>query len=518
MSMRTLVATVIAIPAFLLVMRFNLHMLQLNGYKNLEHIRWLKKNISKQVILLSGFLLGIFSVFKNSVVLEILICAVWLIVCRYYYFLKKKNLKKILVYTKRAKRIIFTNVLLMVIFIIAIYTLTNNFVGLTAILISIESLLLVVSNIFNKPLEMVINKHFINDAKKKLKKANNLKIIGITGSFGKTSFKYYLQALLQEKYNVLITPESYNTPMGIVKTIRESLKPIHEIFVCEMGARYVGDIKEICDIVHPNFGVITSIGPQHLETFGGIENIIRTKFELADSLTEEGVLFLNRDNTYIREHSEKKYNKVWYGTGEKGVGYYVNDVILSQLGTEFTVISPKGEKEVFQMKLIGEYNIINVVGAIAVANILGIALDELKGPVRRIQQVEHRMQMIEKENVTIIDDSYNSNPIGSKAAIDTLAMFDGIKILITPGMVELGKQEEEYNYEFGKYAAKVCDYIFLIGKKRVFPIEKAIIESGFAPEKCKIFDALVDAMECAYSIQGNGHKYILLENDLPDNY
>ena len=156
--------------------------------------------------------------------------------------------------------------------------------------------IILLSNLINKPLELSINQYYTNDAKKMLRACPNLKIIGITGSYGKTSVKYYLTTLLRSKYNVLMTPESYNTPMGVVKTIRGSLKATDEIFVCEMGAKWVGDIKELCDIVHPHHGIITSIGPQHLESFKTLDAIKGTKFELADALPEGGMLFLNGDD------------------------------------------------------------------------------------------------------------------------------------------------------------------------------------------------------------------------------
>lgn len=170
------------------------------------------------------------------------------------------------------------------------------------------------------------------------------------------------------------------------------------------------------------------------------------------------------------------------------------------------------------MKLIGAHNVINVVGAIAVAHKLGVSLGDLKIPVRRLQSVEHRMQLREHGLVTIIDDAYNSNPVGSKAAVETLKMFDGIRILVTPGMVELGDKEEEFNYKFGTYAADCCDHILLVGKKRTKPIYEGVLSKGFPEEKLKAFDKLEEALAYAYEIKGQGHKYILLENDLPDNY
>jgi UDP-N-acetylmuramoyl-tripeptide--D-alanyl-D-alanine ligase len=300
--------------------------------------------------------------------------------------------------------------------------------------------------------------------------------------------------------------------------VRRDLKPTYEILLCEMGARHVGDIKEVCDIAHPDMGFITSIGPQHLETFFTMENIQKTKFELADALPTGGLLFLNGDNEYIQEKATEYSEKIFYYSEKDGEGYRAKDVSVSQLGTEFTVVTPDGEEERFTMKLIGAHNVINVVGAIGVAHSLGMSLKELKVPVRRIQPVEHRMEMKPHGDVTIIDDAYNSNPVGSKAAVETLKMFDGIRILITPGMVELGDKEEEYNYKFGTYAADCCDYILLVGAKHTKPICDGVLSKDFPKEKLFVFDKLEEALNQAYRIKGQGHKYILLENDLPDNY
>ena len=170
------------------------------------------------------------------------------------------------------------------------------------------------------------------------------------------------------------------------------------------------------------------------------------------------------------------------------------------------------------MRLVGEHNVINVVGAISVAHQMGISLHDLRIPVRRLLPVEHRMQLREHGDVTIIDDAYNSNPVGSKAAVETLKLFDGIRILITPGMVELGEAEDDYNYKFGTYAAACCDYIILVGRDHVKPIERGAVDSGFSSDRLWTFDTLGDAMSQAHAIRGEGHKYILLENDLTDNY
>ena len=521
----SILCTMLTLPAFLYVLRYNLHMFQLNGYKNGEHIHWLKKNVSRQYLLILIGISGILSMCLPHIVTLLLQTVAALICMKYYLYLKKTNTKKKLVYTARVKRLILTDSIL----VILLLALTGVFLGVSriagafAILTTLQIIALVIVNWINRPVEGMINQHYINDAKKKLRSVPDLIVIGVTGSYGKTSVKYYLDTLLKEHFEVLITPESYNTPMGVVKTIRSSLKPSHQIFICEMGARHVGDIKEICDIVHPEHGIITSVGPQHLETFFNMDNIVNTKFELADALPEGGMLFLNGDNDYIKQQAassayDQTPEKIFYYSETEGTGYCAKDVKVSQLGTEFTVVTPDGESERFQMRLIGAHNVINVVGAIAVAHKMGMTLQELRIPVRRIEPVPHRMQMREHGLVTIIDDAYNSNPVGSKAAVETLAMFDGIRILITPGMVELGDKEAEYNHKFGNYAADCCDYILLVGRRHTEPIREGVLEKGFPEEKCLVFDKLEEAVSYAYAIKGQGHKYILLENDLTDNY
>lgn len=518
---RFIITAILFIPAFLLALRYNIHMFQLNGYKNNEELSWLRKNMRKQWILIFCLILGIARIFFPILALDILSWITLWLVYLVFRAHKRLNTKKKLVYTARVKRLITTLIIILAAGLTAacIFLDFECLAGVLLIILSTLFWMNMAANLVNRPIEKGINRHYINDAKRKLKSVEGIKVIGITGSYGKTSVKFYLQTLLQSKFNVLVTPESYNTPMGVVKTLRGSLKPTHEIFVCEMGARYVGDIKEICDIVHPDMGVITSIGPQHLETFGDMAHIQSTKFELADALPSGGKLFLNGDNEYIQEKAAGYSDKVFYYSEKKGEGYTSEIVSVSQYGTEFRVTAPDGEEETFRMKLIGAHNVINVVGAISVANTLGIPLKDLIVSVRRIQPVEHRMQMRPHGNVTIIDDAYNSNPVGSKAAVETLKMFDGVRILVTPGMVELGSKEEEYNYKFGTYAADCCDHIILVGKEEhTAPIKRGALDGSFPKDKLRSFAKLEEALEYAYKIKDEGHKYILLENDLPDNY
>ncbi len=543
MVIMCLVTAALAVPAFWLTMRYNMHMFQLNVYMNGEQRAWIRKNFHLQWILVFAMVLGIITMLVPIAGISWLTCVFivlcWLtlaVIILVYRVMKQMNQKKKLVFTPRVKRMVATIIVLCVLFLVlsvftglktvgpevgSIESAFTQIPGMLTFLVGSQLWMQMLAKTINTPVEKGVNNHYINDAKAILRSNPDMTIIGVTGSYGKTSVKFFLQTLLQQKYSVLVTPESYNTPMGVVITIRKFMKPSHQIFICEMGARYVGEIREICDLVHPHHGIITSIGPQHLDTFGGIENVKKTKFELADALPEGGMLFLNGDNEYIADYLVQHggYDNVtFYHSEGSGEGYVARDIKVSNLGTEFTVIAPDGETETYQMKLIGAHNVINVMGAIAVANRFGIALKDLRIPVRRLRPVQHRMEMKENGNVTIIDDAFNSNPIGSKAAVETLALFDGTRILITPGMVELGEDEAEYNRKFGTYAADCCDWILLVGAKHTEPIREGILSKGFPEKKCLVFDKVEDAIDYAYKIKGQGHKYILLENDLPDNY
>ncbi len=544
MIIRTLITLALAVPAFWLTMRFNMHMFQLNTYMNNEQSTWLEKNRHLQWILYFAVGLGAVRMLVPlagldwlTAVCDVLVWITLAVIILVYRLLIEMNSKKPLKFTPRVKRMVATIIAVNVLIMLICYVIvlirngkieTWNLTPLGGFLLAVVGLQLgenMLANSINRPIEKGVNNHYINDAKRILRENPDLKIIGVTGSYGKTSVKFYLETLLRQKYRVLVTPESYNTPMGIVITIRKFLKPTHEIFVCEMGARYVGEIKEDCDLVHPHHGLITSIGPQHLDTFGSLENIQKTKFELADAVPDGGFLFLNGDNEYIAEELERRKGSrplyddpVMYHSEKTGSGYYASDIVITNHGTDFTVNAPDGESERFSMKLVGGHNVINVMGAIAVAHEFGISLAELRIPVRRIQSVPHRMEMKNHGDVTIIDDAFNSNPIGSKAAVETLAIMDGMRILITPGMVELGEDEAEYNRKFGTYAADCCDKIFLVGRKHTEPIKEGILSKGFPEKNLEVFDKVEDAIARAYAVKTDKHKYILLENDLPDNY
>lgn len=495
---------------------YHMHMFQLNSCFFNKHLSWMKKNYTRIIVqILTIIFPTILLMFNNNIISTIVI--LFLAILIFYNFPKKKAKIKFKI-TNRVKRMFITEIIL--IFLLFIIKNNENLIFIKLCILNIFSpVIALIANLLNKPIEYLVKKYYINQAKKILKNMPNLIVIGITGSYGKTSVKNFLAKTLSSKYEVLITPKNYNTTMGVVKTIRENLKPIHQIFVCEMGATKIGDIKEICDIVNPKIGIITSIGPQHLESFKTIDNIIKTKFELANSVIENGgTIFLNNNNNYIAEQKIEE-NVVTYGIDNKNLNYNSYNLKSSSEGLSFSLLDRNSNKEIeFKTKLIGKHNVVNLTGAIGIANYLGIPLEKIVHSVKEIKSVEHRLQLISHGNCTIIDDSYNSNPVSSKSAIDTLAEFKGKKIVITPGLIELGKDEERYNFEFGKYMTNTCDYIFLVGEKHSKPVLDGILANHFKKENIFIVNTPNKAIQMIRQMNIKDNVNVLLENDLPDNY
>lgn len=496
------------------------HMFQQNSYKQREHSEWIRKseNVGR---LLGKSLYALISLPLLAIGNRACFIAACLMNLMTILVNKPRKVKKPLVYTPRVKRMLVTTGVLFVIGILLSLVWKETAGKACSLILSIlfilMPVLILLVNFINHPIEQGIDRYYINDAARILKEMPDLTIIGVTGSYGKTSVKYFLSKLLSTQFSVLHTPGNYNTTLGVVRTIREHMKSFHEIFICEMGAREVGDIKEICDLVHPQYGIITSIGPQHLQSFHTIENIVGTKFELADAVPTEGKIFLNYDNDYIRNHKIEK-QVISYGISEEKADYRAYDISVSQDGSAFKMKDKEGVEYEFHTRLVGNHNVQNIAGAVAVANTLGIPMEKLIFPVKQLESVPHRMQLIKQGNRTVLDDAYNSNKNGFKAALDTLAMFEDLRILVTPGMVELGERQYDENKEVGIYAHDKCDYAVLVGRKQTEPIQVGLMEAGFPRNRMIIVDTLQEAYQMINSIPGEKQKVILIENDLPDNY
>lgn len=515
----------------LLNFKHDLHMLQQNSYRRERYWRYVMRSgdySSASRLTDVALLFLLCSTLLNTRISAVLITVA--LIVKSVMILRQKH-KKAIVFTARVKRLYSVTALISLgLYISSIlfwsetvaYGSTSSdrspFLPFTVmLLISIFSWVIVLtSREILVPVEAVINRRYRNDAISKLKGIKDIKVIGITGSFGKTSTKQYLHRILSEKYDVLTTPGSFNTPMGVIRTIREMSKPYHKIFICEMGAKQKGDVKEICDMVNPEIGIVTAVGEMHLETFGCIENVQRTKFELVDSLPSYGTAVVNNDFEMCRNREVKNVNCVRYSVNseDKSAAYHVKDIEYSVHGTQFTIVDPNEFELKLQTPLVGECNISNLMAAVIVALKLDVEPERIRYAVSQLQQPEHRLNTrITPGGVTIIDDAFNSNPTGSKMAVDVLSHFaTGKRILVTPGMIELGNKQFELNKELGKYAATRVDEAVVVGLYNREAIVSGLEEAGLSSEHIHPVDSLTEAQKILATMMQRGDA-ILYEND-----
>ncbi|MBQ8953025.1 MAG: UDP-N-acetylmuramoyl-tripeptide--D-alanyl-D-alanine ligase, partial [Clostridia bacterium] len=298
------------------------------------------------------------------------------------------------------------------------------------------------------------------------------------------------------------------------------LEDHHQVFIAEMGARHVGDIRELVELVHPTMGLLTSVGPQHLETFGSVENVANTKFELIEGLPQDGLAFFASDGGEVDKLYERcRVKKFLTGTRGMRLDMKAEDIAVGPKGSSFTLKDGlTGEKAACETRLLGRHNIGNIVLACCVARQMGLTLEEIARGVSRIEPVEHRLQLLTGANgMTVIDDAFNSNPVGAKAALDVLAAFEGRHVIVTPGMVEQGEREDEINRQFGAQMAGKCDVAILVGRRHTQPIVEGLRAAGMAQENIFVTGSLEEATGVLGKI-GQLGDVVLFENDLPDNY
>lgn len=515
----------------LLNFKYDIQMLQQNSYRLPRYWRWLRGNMGSTWRLVDVAMLFLLFATLLDVRLAVLIVGLGCLTKLWLIFIKKY--KKPLVFTRRVMRIYgVTGVLALGAYLAVILscgTRDDIWGYYSAPVVSLGTLLLItifswavvmLAVVILMPVESLINRRYRMDAERILNSMRDLTVIGVTGSYGKTSTKHYLNRILSESYDVLMTPGSFNTPMGVIRTIRELMKPYNQIFICEMGAKQRGDVKEICDMVHPSIGIVTAVGPMHLETFKTIENVQATKFELVDALPADGLAVVNNDFEYCANRKVSNVKTERYGVAnKKGCQYVATEVKYTPQGTSFTVEGPDGFRENFETRLVGECNISNLLGAIIVAIYLKVPVEKIRYAVSSIEQVEHRLSVTQAPTgVTIIDDAFNSNPTGSKMAVDVLSHFqDGKRIIVTPGMIELGDRQAELNEELGRHIGKNVDVAIVVGTYNREALSKGILESGFKKENLYPVDSFNDAQKLLSTLLVSGDT-VLYENDLPDTF
>lgn len=370
--------------------------------------------------------------------------------------------------------------------------------------------------------ERSINRRFYEQATTRMRRYPG-EVVGITGSYGKTTTKFIIAALLQRRYSVFKTPDGVNTTMGIVRVVREALRNDHRFFVVEVAAYGPGEISEVCEILRPRLGILTAVGVQHLERFGTPERIAEAKYELIASLPPDGLAIVNADDSNclrLAERARREGRRVLlYGIGEDGRVLDVRgkDVKLSSKGATFRVETGQGVA-MFETRLLGGWNISNILGATAAAIECGISLEEVADGVKALTPAPKRLELREEGGVIKLIDVANANPRGAQMALEVLDQFQGgSKILITPGMVELGQIEAEENRRLGRAAAAVCDYVVLVGPQQTQPLREGLREAGFSGSRVLTARHAGEVAECLKAIVHEG-DILLYENRLPDTY
>ena len=373
------------------------------------------------------------------------------------------------------------------------------------------------------PVERRINGRLLGEAEARMRSYPG-RVLGITGSYGKTTTKFITANLLAAKYRVLKTPNGVNTTMGITRIIREELRNEDEVFVVECAAYGPGEIREVCDIIHPQLGILTAVGVQHLERFGTPERIAEAKYELLAALPRGGVAVVNADDaTCLRlaERARAEDRRVLlYGLGAEGLPLAVRgmDLSVSARGSAFRVVTANGESTRFETRMLGRWNVSNILGGMAAALELGVPLEAMRPAVAALAAAPRRLEIREEGGIVKILDVANANPRGAKMALEVLGQFTGgRRILITPGMVELGSVEAEENRKFGQLAAAVCDYVVLVGPEQTRPIREGLADRGFPADRILTARQAEEVADQLGVIVTPG-DILLYENRLPDTY
>ncbi|MES2208214.1 MAG: UDP-N-acetylmuramoyl-tripeptide--D-alanyl-D-alanine ligase [Pseudomonadota bacterium] len=522
-----LLCLVVGILAYRRQLRF-LHIFQQEEYDNERFLNWFKKERAFDLLASLALLVAQFS--ASSALYALALVGIGFIA--YTEPNPTQQARKTLNLTERAQRLLQLALFLSLLLGAIIILINRDYtaLGMLATLQVLPFALVIANNIFKSHQEK-LNQGFLDEAKQKLAIVHP-NVIGITGSFGKTSTKHILHHILSSQIPTLTTPGSVNTPLGIARIIREQLTNSHQYFVAEMGAYGPGSIARLCELTPPTHSAITALGEAHYERFKNLETVAQAKFEIAQSsLSRGGKVVLQVDSMrnihyaqeFIKQHRE---NLILVGceSSKETVDFYIESPIQDKQGIHFTLIDTKKEISYsVHAPIYGLAQCSNVAIAIILATLAGISFNTAIAAVASTLQIPHRMQVLTLPNgTTLIDNAYNSNPVGFASSLDllmTLAGNEKRRVLITPGLVELGAQHHAIHRELGVLAAKYVDILLLVNPKRVPTFYQGFTEATFGrlQRLCIPVDTLKDAQKWL-DTKGTDKDVILIENDLPDVY
>jgi len=453
------------------------------------------------------------------------------------------EIKKKFIRTQRVTRIISTGFVISTIVLIILNLIINSLplpdikiihIALVStagfIIFLLAPLWLILGNILMIPVETYMRQRFLNQASQVLDNIRP-KIIGITGSYGKTTTKNFLHDIMSIRYRTYATPKSYNTLMGISLAINQDLTDDYsvEYFISEMGAYVAGEIERICKLTPPDISIVTEIGPQHLERFGTLENVKKAKYEIITNLAPDGVGVFNWDNPYIQDMVAEGYPNTRLTVSREltieeakaqNITWLATDIQETLAGLSFNIINIQtDEQEHITTAIVGEHNVTNLLLSTAVAYQEGIPLRDIAFRIRTLQPAESRLvTQTTAQGITIINDAYSANPKGVVSALKVLGMYQtGKRLLITPGMIELGNLHEVENRKLGELATQYASDIILVGKEQTKPIFEGIQSSSFDMNNVQVKETLTEAVDWYQTHLKSGDTVLFL-NDLPDTY
>ena len=382
--------------------------------------------------------------------------------------------KKTLNFTNRSKKIFYAYLLLLSLILITFTLIHGNchavfFWIYCFLLFQLPPFLIMLAiYILNKPEKMLQDK-FLNEAKVIFRNSGTC-CIGVTGSYGKTSVKNHLGEIIQTTLGSCFWPsEGTNTLMGITREIREKLNRFYKYSIIEMAAYRVGSISKSCKLCPPKISIITAIGSQHLERFGSLDVTYKAKTEIAKALPKDGILVCNYDNELSRkagkEFNDKISKTIFYGlTRDPLNNCYASDIKIDKTGTSFNV---HWENEIYPSKttLLGKHAVSNLLCCFVTACTLGAKPKNIIAAIAGISPVNHRLKLEKRGDYYVLDDAYNANEKGFAYALEVVKEFEASKkIIMTPGVIELGEKQYKINKELAKSAMKICDYFIAVGE------------------------------------------------------
>ncbi|MBK5293134.1 MAG: UDP-N-acetylmuramoyl-tripeptide--D-alanyl-D-alanine ligase [Acidobacteriia bacterium] len=429
--------------------------------------------------------------------------------------------KKPLEYTSRAKRILHSArcLLILIALLMAAARPSLPLAAVSALLLAyLAPTAVLAANQLLKPVQAHINRGFVASAKKKIRQLHPT-VIGVAGSYGKTSTKYFIDTLLSQRFRTLKTPGSVNTQLGVTRVINDTLTAAHEVFIVEMGAYQRGEVKDVAGVAPPTIAIITSIGPEHFERFLTMENIEDTNYEVIDPLPPSGLAVFNCENAHCRKLADRTKHVPVIRYSLSADDIWAEDIQHSVEGLQFTIVTNTGLRIPAATSLVGRHNVLNILGAAAIALHLKLTPDQITAGIALLKPAPNRLEVKKGlGGAIIIDDSYNSNPDGAAEALHVLSEFTtGKRVLVTPGMIELGVLQREKNEQLGFQASKACDIVVLVGPEQTRPIAEGLRRGGFPIQNIHTVKDLSEATAIFQRIIRAG-DVILFENDLPDLY